>query len=451
MSQYFYIVSRLNGYVLDISASKKGSDVINYPQHGGANQLWKWGEGSRLVNKLGLVLDIKGADTEAGTHCIGWDANNGLNQKWRVEEGAIKSNLTENLVIDVAGSNVEPGAFIHMWDVNGTSAQKWSLVPEDAWDDFKLVQANPNPLTRAQFWKHLADNYLHVIVGYSIDDYEVKVHKAIENIDHCALKLDGVAKDTGIAETAGGSASVAGGGIAIAGLLLAPFTAGLSLGLTIAGTVISGAGTATTLTGNLINKYWDESEVKKVREITELVIRATLSLQDFLSEYIGKLKEAEEFLKTPEGEAVARNAYNVMELSKEAGSVAWNAHDIGNAVVTGVQSVEWAKQIKAFVNFIQADYYALNGARIGLAANAVAAPGVTIPILGRALVDAGTTGAKVLSGSLVIVGIAFGIWDIVGGAKKIKIGSELADEFRKSSKELKEEAAKLIKLCKELQ
>ncbi|KAJ7390041.1 hypothetical protein OS493_027566 [Desmophyllum pertusum] len=446
MSQYFYIVSHLNGNVIDISASKKGGDVINCPQHEGANQLWKWDERSRLVSKLGLVLDIKGADTKAGTHCIGWDASNGLNQKWRVEEGVIQSNLN-NLVIDVAGASVKPGAFIHMWEVNGTSAQKWSLVPEDAWDDFKLVEANPNPLTIAQFWKHLADNYLHVIVGYSIDDYEVKVHKAIGTIDDCAGKLDGVVKDAGIAETVGGSTSVAGGGMAIAGLLLAPFTAGLSLGLTIAGTATGVAGSATTLTENLINKHWEKREAKKVKEATEPVIRATLSLQGFLSEYIGKLKEAAEFLKTPEGEAIARD---VTELNKEAGKIARNTYKIGNAVVTGVKYMKQAKQINALVDFIQADYYALDGARIGLATNA-AAPGFAVPILDKTLVAAGTTSAEVLSSSMAIIGVAFGIWDIVGGAKKIKNGSELAGEFRKSSKELKEEAAKLIKLCKELQ
>ncbi|KAL9968187.1 hypothetical protein ACROYT_G026530 [Oculina patagonica] len=449
MSQYFYIVSQLNGYVLDISESKKGGDVVNYPAHGGANQLWRWDTRSRFASKLGLVLDISGGNKAPGTHCIGWDAHDGLNQKWRFEEGSIKSNLND-LVIDVAWSSVKPGASVIMWDFHGASNQKWWCVPEDAWEDFKLVQANPNPLTRAQFWKNLADNYLDVIVGYSIDDYEAKVQKTIETLDDCASQLDKVAKDTGIAETVGGGASVAGGGMAIAGLLLAPFTGGLSLGLTVAGAVTGVAGAATTLTANLINKHWDEGEQKKVKEATEPVFRATLSLQGFISEYIGKLQEAAEFLKTPEGEAIARDAYNIMDLSKEAGSIAWNTYKIGNAVVTGVQHVKQAKQIKALVDFIQADYYALNGARIGLSTHA-AAPGFTIPILGKTLVAAGTTTAKVLSGSMAIVGVAFGIWDIVGGAKKIANGSELADEFRKSAKDLKAETDKLIELYKELQ
>ena len=127
-----------------------------------------------------------------------------------------------------------------------------------------------------------------------------------------------------------------------------------------------------------------------------------------------------------------------------------HTYKIGNTVYTGVQNVKHAKQIKALVDFIQADYYAMNGARIGLATQS-AAPGVTIPILGKTIVAAGTTSAKVLSSSMAVFGIAFGILDIVGGAKKIKNGSELAKEFRKSAEDLKAESAKLIELYKELQ
>ena len=64
---------------------------------------------------------------------------------------------------------------------------------------------------------------------------------------------------------------------------------------------------------------------------------------------------------------------------------------------------------------------------------------------------AGTTTAKALSGSLAGVGIFFGIWDVAAGAMQIKNGSELAQEFRKSSESLKEESAKLIAMYKELQ
>ena len=443
--KYFFIASQKNGLVLDISTGKKDGNLVLSKAHGKPSQLWRWDEECRLVSKLGLVADIKGKKKKAGTVCHAWDAHDGFNQKWRVEEGAIKSSLND-LVIDASYARQPVTMEVAK---EGASTQKWYFVPEKALDDFKLVHANPNPLNKAQFWKNLADNYLDVIIGYSIDDYEDKLRKSLKIIDECSSQLDKVAKDTGIAETVGGGVGIGGGVMAIGGLLLAPFTFGASLGLTAAGAAVGAAGGVTTLTGNLVNQAWEKGEAKKFKKSTVPLFGATFSLQGFLSEYIKNLREAAEFLKTPEGEAVARDAYTVAEVTRDAGKIAAKAAVIGNMVYQRVQNVKQAKQIKALVDFIQADYYALNGARIGLATEA-AAPGITIPLLGKVVVSAGTTSAKVLSSSLAVFGIAFGIWDVVGGAKKIKNGSELAKEFRKSSKDLQSESAKLIKLYKEL-
>ena len=214
--KYFFIASQKNGLVLDISTGTKGGNLVLSEAQGKPSQKWRWDEDCRLVSKLGLVADMKGKKKKAGTECQAWDANDGLNQKWLVEEGAIKSSLN-GLVIDAARLPVT------MRDAEeGTSSQKWYFIPEKAWDDFKLVQGSPNPLNTAQFWKNLADNYLDVIIGYSIDDYEDKLGKAFEIIDECSRKLDVVTKDTGIARTVGGSASIIGGGLAVAGLALAP-------------------------------------------------------------------------------------------------------------------------------------------------------------------------------------------------------------------------------------
>ena len=438
--KYFFIVNQTNGLVLDISTGTKGGDLVLKEAHGKPSQLWRWDEDCRLVSKLGLVADIKCKNKKEGAVCHAWDAHDGLNQKWRVEEGAIKSSLN-NLVIDVLWQSViNPVIMRNATD--GESSQKWYFVPEEALNDFKLVQANPKPLNKAQFWKHLADNYLDVIIGYSIVDYEDKLRKALKIIDECSSQLDKVAKDTGIAETVGGGAGIGGGAMAIVGRLLTPFTFGASLVLTVVGTAIRAVGEVTASTGSLVNQFCEEGEAKKFKKATVPLLGATFSLQGFLNEYINNLREAAEFLKTREGQAVARDAYNIAEVTGNAGKIA--------SKYQREQNVKQAKQIKALVGFIQPDYYALNGARIGLATEA-AEPGSIVPILGKTLVAAGTTSAKVLSSSLAVFGIAFGIWDIVGGAKKIKNGSELAKDFRKSSKDLQSESAKLIKLYKELQ
>ena len=91
---------------------------------------------------------------------------------------------------------------------------------------------------------------------------------------------------------------------------------------------------------------------------------------------------------------------------------------------------------------------AVNEAEMALAAKA-AAPGVKL--FGKTIVATGTVGARALSGSMAGFGIVFGFMDIFGGAKKIKNGSELVEEFRKSSEVLRTESSKLIGLYKELQ
>ena len=64
---------------------------------------------------------------------------------------------------------------------------------------------------------------------------------------------------------------------------------------------------------------------------------------------------------------------------------------------------------------------------------------------------AGARTARALSSSLAVLGIVLGIWEVVGGAKKILNGSKLAQEFRESYKDLESESAKLIQFYKELQ
>lgn len=228
-------------------------------------------------------------------------------------------------------------------------------------------------------------------MGYSIDDYEDKLHKAFKILDKCSRKLDAVTEDTGIASTVGGSASIVRGGMAEVGLGLAPITAGASLGLTIAGTATGLAGGLTSTASSLVSLHWDKSEAKKVEKATAPLIHATFSLHGFLEEYINILKDANEFLEKPEGEAVAKDPYRAVKVIKVAGEVAWRAYNIGDVVCMGVTHAKQAKQIAALVNFLQADYYAVKEARIGLASQ-TAARGLKIP--GKTVVAAGTTTAK---------------------------------------------------------
>ena len=72
-------------------------------------------------------------------------------------------------------------------------------------------------------------------------------------------------------------------------------------------------------------------------------------------------------------------------------------------------------------------------------------------LVGKTLVQAGTTTAGSITAVFSVIGIAMGIWEVVGSAKKIQDGSELADEFREQANELEKVMKNLIELDEELQ
>ena len=411
------------------------------PERGRSGQLWRWDESCRLVSKLGLVADIKGASKKEEAVCCAWKAHDGLSQKWRVEKSAIVSN-SSHLVIDSS----PPTAQVFMRKFKDDSEhQKWHFVPEVAWDDFQLSLREPNPLEKALFWKKMADNYLDVVIGYSIEEFEARVRRAFKVIDECACSLEEVTKGTGIAGTVGGSVSVVGGAVAIAGIVLAPVTAGVSLALTVGGSISALTGSTASLTANLVHGQLDKHKRRKVNEATASLFCTAYRFHSLLGEFGKYLQDADKFLTEQkhetctdsiDGKVVAVKENTYLETASATGKVAKN--------ICG-----HAKEIKRLVTFIKANAFVYRGADIGISTSA-AAPGVTVPVVGKTLLIAGSTGAKVFSGTLAGFGVLTGFYDIYSGAKKIQSCGELAGEFRTSSESLREEADRLICLYKEL-
>ena len=385
--------------------------------------------------------DIKGASKKEEAVCHAWKAHEGLSQKWRVEKSAIVSN-SSHFVIDSS----PPTAQVFMRKFNEDSEhQKWHFVPEVAWDDFQLSLRESNPLEKALFWKKMADNYLDVVIGYSIEEFEARVRRAFKVIDECAYSLEEVTKGTGIARTVGGSVSVVGGAVAIAGIVLAPVTAGVSLALTVGGSIGALTGSTASLTANLVHGQLDKHKRRKVNEATASLFCTTYRFHSLLGEYGKYLQDANEFLENQkhetctdsiDGKVVAVKEDTYVETASATGKVAKNIYG-------------HAKEIKRLVTFIKANAFVYRGADIGISTSA-AAPGVTVPVVGKTLLIAGSTGAKVFSGTLAGFGVLTGFYDIYSGAKKIQSCGELAGEFRTSSESLREEADRLMCLYKEL-
>ena len=88
--------------------------------------------------------------------------------------------------------------------------------------------------------------------GFYLKDYlENRAEFARISRKH-ADHIEKVVHDTGIARTTGGAVGIVSGGAAIAGIILAPFTAGASLALTVGGTGGGVASAGTTITAEIV-------------------------------------------------------------------------------------------------------------------------------------------------------------------------------------------------------
>ncbi len=138
-SAYYHIVNRHSGLVMDVSggSTTAGTNIIQWSNNGGDNQEWSLVSTSNgyynLVNRhSGQLADVSGGSTTAGTNIIQWPSNGGDNQQWSLVS---TSNGYYNLVnrhsgqlADVSGSSTTAGANVIQWPNNGGNSQQWSLV-----------------------------------------------------------------------------------------------------------------------------------------------------------------------------------------------------------------------------------------------------------------------------------------------------------------------------------
>lgn len=156
MADYFFIASKLNGYVLDITeaSTKPATPIISYPKKssGTDNQLWErvptgpkdraGGQDHYFIrSKLKglLVLDIKGASKAQGTPVISYPqkTTGTENQVWEIVLGEepdlffITSQLN-GYVLDIYDASKAPKTPIISWPrkSSGTDNQLWAFLPE---------------------------------------------------------------------------------------------------------------------------------------------------------------------------------------------------------------------------------------------------------------------------------------------------------------------------------
>lgn len=202
------------------------------------------------------------------------------------------------------------------------------------------------------------------------------------------------------------------------GVIAAPFTFGLSLGLTVGGAALGIGGAATVITANIIK---DTHMKNKENDIKDLMARLKPK-DDVIHNLMTQLKEKSSEMRELQGISDVQNFLKIAVTGKGI---------VVNVLYNGVKLFKTAQAIPFCIEvakFVQYDYQVTKLVATGLAAQ-------EINIFGKVFVTAASTTAKVLTGALAVLGIVFGIFDVVDGARNIR-GSQDADDIFDSRQRL---------------
>lgn len=124
MPQYYYIVSQLNGMVLDVRRGNKcpGANIIMFPKHGRDNQQWYDHECTGTIrSKMNdFCLDVQSGKIVLNPY---QDCN--CRQKWKRCGSIIVNSTYNNAVLDICGNNNAAEAEVIQYPLHGGANQCW--------------------------------------------------------------------------------------------------------------------------------------------------------------------------------------------------------------------------------------------------------------------------------------------------------------------------------------
>jgi len=187
MSTYYFIKSKLDGNVIDISggSTKSGAQLDAYPQKttGTDNQLWEFvadpaGSGYYFIKSQlnGNVIDISGGSTKSGALLDAYPqkTTGTENQLWQFLEDPsgsgyffIMSKMNGN-VIDISGGSTKSGALLDSYPpkTSGTDNQLWQVVGGSFPSPVSKVPAPSSGLGSNS--NYLLDNNCKSLTGLSV-------------------------------------------------------------------------------------------------------------------------------------------------------------------------------------------------------------------------------------------------------------------------------------------
>uniref|UniRef100_A0A4W5QF73 Apolipoprotein L, 1 n=1 Tax=Hucho hucho TaxID=62062 RepID=A0A4W5QF73_9TELE len=198
----------------------------------------------------------------------------------------------------------------------------WGKVKSEPWKDL----SNDPKLAKkgeAKLFKEKAQRFQNALQLYNLllTKHGETLKNYIIDLLSIADNLDKVSKRTKIAGITGGATGGVGGVAAAAGVILAPFTLGLSLALTVVGVGVAAAGGVTGASAAIANKVSSAQDRKKIE----------LILQDYLA-LMGDIEACLRFINVGMEHLRKHNHSTLQEVDTKAVRVA------RVAMVTGVGS-----------------------------------------------------------------------------------------------------------------
>ena len=136
----FFIQSKLNDFVIEVTGSAEGGKIRMAELNGSRCQRWKLTEEGLIQSEfnnfvLGIKYDDNDIEIPPCAHVISCSEDpNCLMQKWVYNEDERQIEFlgcmmtSSNLVLDIAWANMAQGATLHLWRKNHAASQTWTLV-----------------------------------------------------------------------------------------------------------------------------------------------------------------------------------------------------------------------------------------------------------------------------------------------------------------------------------
>uniref|UniRef100_A0A3Q2UHJ6 Apolipoprotein L n=1 Tax=Fundulus heteroclitus TaxID=8078 RepID=A0A3Q2UHJ6_FUNHE len=191
------------------------------------------------------------------------------------------------------------------------------------------------------FQKVSSDDFIKIVDGQL-----PKMLQFIDELVECAVKLDSMNKGAKISSVVGSSVGAVGGVLSIVGLALIPVTAGVSLGLTIAGASMGVTSGTNSLVTTLTEIGVNYTQQKKANKAFQNFMEEFQKIQECLSEVMKQSTDTLEPGMIDLVVGVGKAVNNVCGIKSSAGTIADAASalkatgasdvpDLGQAAVKG--------------------------------------------------------------------------------------------------------------------